>query len=64
MMMKMMMMTTRQPQETTHTDKKVQKYKEDKIMFEINVISKKEANVIAETERTQPRGVVKVVKSE
>ena len=33
-------------------------------MFERDVVSKKEANVIAETERTQPRGnrVVKSIK--
>ena len=55
---------SRQPQEATHTDKKVQESKEDKVMFERDVVSKKEANVIAETERTQPRGnrVVKSIK--
>ena len=55
---------SRQPQEATHTDKKVQESKEDKVMFERDVVSKKEANVIAETERTQPRGnrVVKLIK--
>ena len=55
---------TRQPQEATHTDKKVQESKEDEAVFERDVVSKKEDNVIAETERTQPRGnrVVKSIK--
>ena len=47
---------SRQPQKASHTDKKVQESKQDKIMFERDVVSKKEAKAIAETERTQPRG--------
>ena len=52
------------PQEATRTDKKVQESKEDEVVFERDVASKKEANVIAETEKTPFRGnrVVKSIK--
>ena len=55
---------SRQPQEATRTDKKVQESKEDEVMVERDVVLKKEDNVIAETERTQTRSnrVVKSIK--
>ena len=49
-------------QETTCTDKKTRESKEDKVMFERNVVSKKEDNVIAETEGTEPKSN-RVIKS-
>ena len=51
---------SRQLQETTRTDNKVQESKEDEVMFERDVVLKKED--IAEAEITQPRGN-RVVKS-
>ena len=48
--------------QTTCTDKKAQESKEDEVMFEKDIVSKKEDNVITDTERTHPRGN-RVVKS-
>ena len=42
--------------QTTCTDKKAQESKEDEVMFEKDIVSKKEDNVIADTERTHLRG--------
>ena len=47
---------SRQSQEKTRSDKKVQEKKEDEVMFERDVVRKKEGNVNAETERIQASG--------
>ena len=47
---------SRQSQEKTRSDKKVQEKKEDEIIFERDVVIKKEGNVNSEIERIQASG--------